>query len=58
MNRCKLCVAPVLDSKKRRLLSSQESERNAAALVDLACEAGVARNEATKEYTTGYLCTI
>ena len=53
MNRCKLCVAPVLDSKKRRLLSSQESERNAAALVDLACEAGVARNEATKEYTTG-----
>ncbi|KAL5475126.1 hypothetical protein EMCRGX_G027185 [Ephydatia muelleri] len=57
MNRCKLCVAPVLDSKKRRLLSSQESERNAAALVDLACEAGVARNEATKEYTTGYLCT-
>ncbi|KAL5515765.1 hypothetical protein EMCRGX_G000981 [Ephydatia muelleri] len=57
MNRCKFCVAPVLDSKKRRLLSSQESERNAAALVDLACEAGVARNEATKEYTTGYLCT-
>lgn len=56
MNRCKLCVAPVLNCKDRRLLSSQQSEYYAAVLVDLACEAGIARNDATKEYTSGYLC--
>eukprot|EP00731_Ephydatia_muelleri_P038275 Em0702g2a len=52
-----LCCSRPRFQEKKATFYSQESERNAAALVDLACEAGVARNEATKEYTTGYLCT-
>ena len=52
MYRCKLCAAPVLDSKGRRQLSSSSLQYCAALLVDLACESGAANNDVTKECTS------
>ena len=38
MNRCKLCDAPVLESRNRRQLASKTSQRCRAVLMDLAIE--------------------
>ena len=38
MNRCKLCIAPVLVGKNRRQLANPASERCRAVLIDLARE--------------------
>eukprot|EP00731_Ephydatia_muelleri_P025385 Em0017g468a len=46
MNRCKLCVAPVLKSQDRKQLASLTSASCVAVLVDLACESGTAKTEA------------
>ena len=54
--RCKLCVAPVLKSQDRKQLASLTSASCVAALVDLACESGTAKTEATQTYASGYLC--
>ena len=56
MYRCKLCVAPVLQSQGRKQLASLTSASCVAALVDLACESGTAKTEATQTYASGYLC--
>ncbi|KAL5505997.1 hypothetical protein EMCRGX_G007554 [Ephydatia muelleri] len=56
MYRCKLCVAPVLQSHCRKQLASLTSASCVAALVDLACESGTAKTEATQTYASGYLC--
>ena len=56
MYRCKLCSDPVFDSRGRRQLASPSSACCTAILVDLASEIGTAKNEATKEYTCGFLC--
>ncbi|KAL5510576.1 hypothetical protein EMCRGX_G006142 [Ephydatia muelleri] len=48
MYRCKLCVAPVLQSQGRKQLASLTSASCVAALVDLACESGTAKTEATQ----------
>lgn len=56
MNRCKVCVAPVLDCKERRRLDASSSEHCRAVLVDLACNDGTTRNDAAKEYGSGYVC--
>ena len=56
MYRCKLCVAPVLKSQDGKQLASLTSASCVAALVDLACESGTAKTEATQTYASGYLC--
>eukprot|EP00731_Ephydatia_muelleri_P002391 Em0001g2391a len=56
MYRCKLCVAPVLQSQGRKQLASLTSASCVAELVDLACESGTAKTEATQTYASGYLC--
>ena len=56
MYRCKLCVAPVLQSQGRKQLASLTSASCVAALVDLACESGTAKTEATQTYASEYLC--
>ena len=56
MYRCKLCVAPVLQSQGRKQPASLTSASCVAALVDLACESGTAKTEATQTYASGYLC--
>ena len=47
MNRCKVCVAPVLECNKRRRLDSPQSE-HCRALVGLACNVaiGITKNDA------------
>ena len=56
MYRCKLCVAPVLKSEDRKQQASLTSASCVAALVDLACESGTTKTEATQTYASGYLC--
>eukprot|EP00731_Ephydatia_muelleri_P036130 Em0203g5a len=56
MYRCKLCVAPVLQSQGRKQLASLTSASCVAELVDLACESGTAKTESTQTYASGYLC--
>lgn len=56
MNRCKLCVDPVLCSKNRRQLASLSSKHCRAVLTDLACEYGQSKSDAAKDYGEGYLC--
>ena len=51
-----MCVAPVLKSEDRKQLASLTSASCVAALVDLACESGTAKTEATQTYASGYLC--
>ena len=55
MNRCKLCVAPVLVGKNRRQLANPASERCRGVLIDLACECRLSARDA-KEFESGYLC--
>lgn len=55
MNRCKLCVAPVLVGKNRRQLANPTSERCRAVLIDLARECRLSARDA-KEFESGYLC--
>ncbi|KAL5479774.1 hypothetical protein EMCRGX_G023347 [Ephydatia muelleri] len=50
MYRCKLCAAPVLKSEDRKQLASFTS---ASCLVDLACESGTAKTEATQTDASG-----
>ena len=56
MNRCKVCVAPVLECKERRRLDSPQSEHCRAVLVGLACDVGITTNDAAKEYGSGFVC--
>ena len=56
MNRCKLCVAPVLVGKNRRQLANPASERCRGVLIDLACECRLSARDAKKEFESGYLC--
>eukprot|EP00731_Ephydatia_muelleri_P015004 Em0008g724a len=56
MNRCKLCVAPVLVGKNRRQLANPASERCRGVLIDLACECRLSARDAKKEIESGYLC--
>eukprot|EP00731_Ephydatia_muelleri_P021282 Em0013g1009a len=53
MYRCKLCAAPVLKSEDRKKLASLTSASCVAALVDLACESGTAKTEATQMDASG-----
>lgn len=56
MNRCKLCVTPVLNCRERRRLSASSSAHCTRVLVDLVSESGTTETNATKEYSSGYLC--
>ena len=59
MNRCKVCVAPVLrECNKRRRLDSPQSE-HCRALVGLACNVaiGITKNDAAIEIVrVGFVC--
>ena len=55
MNRCKLCDAPVLESRNRRQLASTTSQRCRAVLMGLAIETTKTK-ESGREYESGYLC--
>ena len=46
----------VLKSEDRKQPASLTSACCVAALVDLACESGIAKTEATQTYASGYLC--
>ena len=50
MNRCKLCVVPVLNAKDRRRLPSPSSEYCREALTGLAIEFSTAKMDASQEY--------
>ena len=58
MNRCKVCTAPVLNSKERRTLSSITSKSCREVLTGLAVESGAEMNIASQEYSSGYLCKL
>ena len=45
-----------MKSEDRKQLASLTSASCVAALVDLACESGTAKTEATQTYASGYLC--
>lgn len=56
MNRCKLCVAHILDSNDRRQLSSLSLECCDSLLVDLACESGAAKKDVTDHFSALIPC--
>ena len=56
MNRCKLCVAPVLVGKNRRQLASPSCERYRAVLIDLARECRLSARDTKNEFESEYLC--
>ena len=49
-------VFDTLDKRGQKQLASLTSASCVVALVDLACESGTAKTEATQTYASGYLC--
>ena len=56
MDCCKLCVAPVLSCKDRRRVDNPSLLQCRAVLFDLVCDAGGAKSDASKEYSSGFIC--
>ena len=54
MNRCKLCDAPVLESRNRRQLASTTSQHCRAVLMGLAIETTKKKKESGSEYESVY----